>query len=52
MNNILSAIYLVLCFALMFLGVIITIHFSTWLGLILTVLAGFKFWYQLPQLQD
>lgn len=50
MHPILSAISFALCFALMFLGVIIAIHLSVWLGLSLTAVAGIKFWSYLPQL--
>ena len=49
MNIYLSAIAFALCFALMFLGIIIAIHLSVWLGLLLTAVAGIKFWSYLPQ---
>jgi hypothetical protein len=49
MKAILLAISFALCFALMFLGVIIAIHVETWLGLLLTVVAGIKFWSYLPE---
>nr|BAR31426.1 hypothetical protein [uncultured Mediterranean phage uvMED] len=49
---ILVAIAFALCFALMFLGVIISIHFSTWLGLALTAVATLKFWSYLPELNQ
>ena len=48
---ILLSISFALCFALMFLGIIISIHVETWLGLLLTVVAGVKFWSYLPQTQ-
>jgi len=46
--RIISAIAFALCFALMFLGVIIAIHLSVWLGLSLVTVAGIKFWSYLP----
>ena len=52
MNRILIAISFVLCFALMVLGIIITIHLETWLGLLLTATAGLKFWHYLPQFNE
>jgi hypothetical protein len=50
MQIILTSIMFALCFALMFLGIIISIHVETWLGLLLTAVAGIKFWSYLPQL--
>jgi len=52
MNRILIAISFVLCFALMVLGIIITIHLETWLGLLLTATAVLKFWHYLPQFNE
>mgnify|MGYP005993435533 CR=1 FL=1 len=49
MRAILLAISFALCFALMFLGVIIAIHVETWLGLALVLVAGIKFWSYLPE---
>ena len=49
MRAVLMAISFSLCFALMFLGIIIAIHIEAWLGLLLTVTAGIKFWSYLPQ---
>ena len=43
-----QAIYLALCFATMFLGLIIAIHIHTWLGLSMMILFGIKFMLQLP----
>jgi len=51
MHAVLIAISFALCFALMFLGIIMTVHLDpAWLGLSLTVVAGLKFWHYLPQL--
>jgi hypothetical protein len=50
MNVYLTAIAFALCFAFMFLGIIIAIHLSVWLGLSLTAVGGIKFWSYLPQL--
>ena len=50
MNVYLTAIAFALCFALMFLGIIIAIHLNVWLGLSLTAVGGIKFWSYLPQL--
>ena len=52
MNIILGAISFALCFALMVLGIIIAIHLDTWLGLLLTAVAAFKFWHYLPQFNN
>ena len=53
MHTILIAISFVLCFALMFLGIIMTIHLDpAWLGLLVTLTAGLKFWHYLPQWGD
>ena len=42
-NAVLLSITFALSFALMFLGVIVSIHFETWLGLILIVVGGLRF---------
>ncbi len=47
-NAILLSITFALSFALMFLGVIVSIHFETWLGLILIVVGGLRFFRDLP----
>jgi hypothetical protein len=46
-NAILLSITFALSFALMFLGVIVSIHFETWLGLILIVVGGLRFFRDL-----
>ncbi len=43
-----QAIYFALCFAIMFLGLIIAIHIHTWIGLSIMILFGIKFMLQLP----
>ena len=50
MNVYLTAIAFALCFAFMFLGIIIAMHLNVWLGLSLTAVGGIKFWSYLPQL--
>ena len=52
MRAVLMAISFALCFALMFLGIIIAIYMETWLGLLLTAVAGLKFWHYLPQFSE
>ena len=49
MQSIILALSFALHFALMFLGVIISIYFDTWLGLLLVAFSGFKFFYMLPE---
>ena len=46
-NAVLLSITFALSFALMFLGVIVSIHFETWLGLILVVVGGLRFFRDL-----
>ena len=46
-NAVLLSITFALSFALMFLGVIVSIHFETWLGLILIVVDGLRFFRDL-----
>jgi hypothetical protein len=46
-NAILLSITFALSFALMFLGVIVSIHFETWLGLILIVVGSLRFFRDL-----
>ena len=45
----LTAFYFALCFACMFLGVIIALHIHVYLGLAIVALFGVKFWLQLPE---
>jgi hypothetical protein len=44
----LYAIYFALHFAMIFLGVIIAIHFDAWLGLAIAMTFGVKFFFMLP----
>jgi hypothetical protein len=43
-----QAIYFAICFATMFLGLIIAIHIHTWIGISMMILFGIKFILQLP----
>ena len=47
-----QAIYFALCFAIMFLGLIIAIHIHTWIGISIMILFGIKFMLQLPQKEN
>ena len=44
----LKAIYFALHFAMIFLGVIIAIHFDAWLGLALAITFAVKFFLMIP----
>ena len=44
----LSAIYFALHFAMMFLGVVLAIHFDMWIGLAIAITFGVKFFFMLP----
>jgi hypothetical protein len=46
-NAVMLSITFALSFALMFLGVIVSIHFETWLGLIMVVVGGLRFFRDL-----
>ena len=46
-NAVLSAITFALSFALMFLGVIVLIHFQTWLGGLMILVGGLRFFRDL-----
>ena len=48
----LKAIYFALHFAMIFLGVIIAIHFSTWIGLSIMGLFTVKFLLMFPDLNE
>ena len=49
MRSIILALAFALHFALIVLGVIISIYLDTWLGLLLVAFSGFKFFYMLPE---
>jgi hypothetical protein len=46
-NAVMLSITFALSFALMFLGVIVSIHFETWLGLILIGIGALRFFRDL-----
>ena len=46
-NAVLLAITFALSFALMFLGVIITLHFQTWIGVAMILIGGLRFFRDL-----
>ena len=48
----LYAIYFALHFAMVFLGLIIAIHFDTWLGVTLMGVFSVKFMLMLPDLNE
>jgi hypothetical protein len=48
----LKAIYFALHFAMIFLGVILAIHFDFWIGSLIAITFGVKFFYMLPEIND
>jgi quinol-cytochrome oxidoreductase complex cytochrome b subunit len=48
----LKAIYFALHCAMIFLGVILAIHFDFWLGVILATTFGIKFFFMLPSVDQ
>ena len=48
----LKAIYFALHFMMIFLGVVLAIHFDLWIGLSLIALFTFKFFLQLPSTES
>ena len=44
----LYAIYFALHIAMMFLGVVLAIHFDMWIGLAIAITFGVKFFFMLP----
>jgi quinol-cytochrome oxidoreductase complex cytochrome b subunit len=48
----LKAIYFALHFAMIFLGVILAIHFDFWLGVILAITFVIKFFFMLPSVDQ
>jgi len=48
----LRAIYFALHFAMIFLGVILAIHFDFWIGLLIAITFGVKFFYMLPEINN
>ena len=52
LHAVLLAIGFAVSFALLFFGIIVAIHFNTWLGLIISAVGFIKFWSYLPELQQ
>ena len=46
-NAVLLAVTFALSFALMFLGVIVLIHFQTWIGVLMILVGGLRFFRDL-----
>ena len=44
----LRAIYFALHFAMIFLGVVMAIHFDFWIGILIAITFAFKWWFMLP----
>tara|TARA_R100000908_G_scaffold36993_1_gene16994 strand:- start:587 stop:742 length:156 start_codon:yes stop_codon:yes gene_type:complete len=44
----LKAIYFALHFAMLFLGVVLAIHVDFWIGLLIAITFGVKFFFMLP----
>tara|TARA_S200002703_G_C3633422_1_gene194552 strand:+ start:86 stop:241 length:156 start_codon:yes stop_codon:yes gene_type:complete len=44
----LKAFYFALHFVMMFLGVVLAIHFDMWIGLAIAITFGVKFFFMLP----
>jgi len=47
----LSAIYFALHFAMIFLGVVLAIHFDFWLGVAIAITFTIKWFYMFPQVE-
>jgi len=48
----LRAIYFALHFVMIFLGVVLAIHFDFWIGVAIAITFGFKWWFMLPQVDS
>jgi len=48
----LKAIYFALHFATIFLGVVLAIHFDFWIGILIVITFGFKFFFMLPSVDQ
>jgi len=48
----LRAIYFALHFAMIFLGVVLAIHFDFWIGILIAITFGVKFFYMLPEVNN
>ena len=44
----LYAIYFALHFAMILLGVVYAIHFEFWIGILIAITFGIKWWFMLP----
>ena len=48
----LRAIYFALHFVMIFLGVVLAIHFDFWIGVAIAITFGFKWWFMLPSVDQ
>ena len=48
----LKAIYFALHFVMIFLGVIIAIHIDMWIGILIAITFGVKFFFMLPSVDQ
>ena len=48
----LYAIYFALHFAMIMLGVVMAIHFDFWIGILIAITFGVKWWFMFPQLDQ
>ena len=48
----LKAFYFALHFAVMFLGLIIAIHIDMWIGILIAITFGVKFFFMLPSVDQ
>jgi len=48
----LKAIYFALHFAMIFLGVVYAIHFEFWIGILIAITFGIKFFFMLPSVDQ
>ena len=48
----LKAIYFALHFAMIFLGVVLAIHFDFWIGVAIATTFTVKFFYMLPEINN
>ena len=47
-----KAIYFALHFAMIMLGVVMAIHFDFWIGILIAITFGIKFFFMLPKHED
>jgi len=48
----LKAIYFALHFAMILLGVVYAIHFEFWIGILIAITFGIKWWFMLPSVDQ